>query len=61
VAWSGLVMARVYRDLAEAMAAIRPKKRKLPASLQTRDRKQPSPEALAVAREARRIGLIKKR
>jgi hypothetical protein len=54
-------MARVYRDLAEAMAAIRTKKRKLPASLEIGDRKQPSAEALAVAREARRLGLVKKR
>jgi hypothetical protein len=54
-------MARVYRDLAEAMAAIKPRKRKLPASIETGDGKQPSPEALAVAREARRLGLVKKR
>jgi hypothetical protein len=55
-------VSKVFRDLAAAMAALRPKKkRKLPAVLDIVGRQPPSREALAIAREARRAGLVKKR
>jgi hypothetical protein len=52
-----------FSDFQSAMAAIKPKRRrkKLPAALDIAGRQPPSPEAKAVAREARRTGLVRLR
>ena len=54
---------KVFNDFVSAMAALRPKRRRkpLPTALDVVGRQPPSAEALAVAREARRLRIVRKR